>query len=68
MGSRAAGLVQKPVAREDAHEWAKTVVDALNAFAGYQMAELLVAARDAGTPEQRAALAEYEADLRRRSR
>jgi len=37
---------------------------ALNDFAGHQMAELLAAARDAGTPEQRAALAECEADLR----
>jgi len=52
----------------DAREWAETVVDALNDFAGYPMAELVVAARDAGTPEQRAALAEYEADLRRRRR
>jgi hypothetical protein len=49
-----------------AHEWAETVVDVLNDFAGSQMVELLVAARDAGTPEQRAALAEYEADLRHR--
>jgi hypothetical protein len=48
----------------DAHEWAETAVDALNDFAGYQMADILVAARDAGTPEQRAALAEHEADLR----
>jgi hypothetical protein len=52
----------------DAHEWAETVVDALDDFAGHQMAELLAAARDAGTPEQRAALAEYEADLRHRGR
>lgn len=52
----------------DAHEWAETVVDALNDFAGHQVSELLAAARDAGTPEQRAALAEYEADLRRRRR
>lgn len=52
----------------DPHEWAETVVDALNDFAGYQMPELLAAARDAGTPEQRAALAEYEGDLRRRPR
>ena len=52
----------------DAHEWAETVVDALNDFAGHQMSELLAAARDSGTPEQRAALAEYEADLRHRRR
>ncbi len=52
----------------DAHEWAETVVDALNDFAGHQMSELLAAARDSGTPEQRAALAEYEADLRQRRR
>lgn len=51
-----------------AHEWAETVVDALNDFAGHQMSELLAAARDAGTPEQRAAPAEYEADLRHRRR
>lgn len=52
----------------DAHEWAETVVDALNDFAGHQMSELLAAARDAGTPEQRAALAGYEVDLRHRRR
>ena len=52
----------------DAHEWAETVVDALNDFAGYQMEELLGAARDAGTPEQRAALTECDADLLRRPR
>ncbi len=54
--------------KTDAHEWAETIVDALNDFAGHQMAELLAAARHAGTPEQRAALAEYEADLRHRRR
>lgn len=52
----------------DAHEWAETVVDALNDFAGHQTSEMLAAARDSGTPEQRAALAEYEADLRHRRR
>lgn len=51
---------------KEAYEWAETVVDALNDFAGYQMAEILEAAREAGTAEQRDALAEYEDDLRRR--
>jgi hypothetical protein len=50
----------------EAYEWAETVVDALNDFAGYQMDEILEAAREAGTTEQRDALAEYEDDLRRR--
>ena len=49
-----------------AYEWAETVVDALNDFAGYQMDEILAAARDAATPEQREALAEYEDGLHRR--
>lgn len=52
----------------EAYEWAETVVDALNDFAGYQMDESLAAAREAGTAEQRDALAEYEDDLRRRRR
>lgn len=52
----------------EAYEWAETVVDALNDFAGYQMDEVLAAAREAGTAEQRDALAEYEDDLRRRRR
>lgn len=52
----------------EAYEWAETVVDALNDFAGYQMDEILAAAREAGTAEQRDALAEYEDDLRRRRR
>ncbi|MAQ14973.1 MAG: hypothetical protein CMN30_09285 [Sandaracinus sp.] len=50
------------------YEWAETVVDALNDFASYQMDEILAAAREAGTAEQREALAEYEDDLRRRRR
>jgi len=50
----------------EAYEWAETVVDALAAFAGHQMEEILEAARDAATAEQREALAEYEDDLRRR--
>jgi len=49
----------------EAFDWAEAVVDALNGFAGHQMEELLAAAREAGTPEQREALAEYEDDLRR---
>ena len=52
----------------EAYEWAESVVDALNDFAGYQMDEILAAAREAGTAEQRDALAEYEDDLRRRRR
>lgn len=52
----------------EVYEWAETVVDALKDFAGYQMDEILTAARDAGTAEQREALAEYEDDLRRRRR
>lgn len=52
----------------EAYEWAETVVDALNDFASYQMDEILAAARDAGTAEQREALAEYEGDLRGRRR
>lgn len=52
----------------EAYEWAETVVDALNDFAGCQMDEILEAARDAGTAEQREALAEYEDELRRRRR
>ncbi|HCF56999.1 MAG TPA: hypothetical protein DFS52_03255 [Myxococcales bacterium] len=52
--------------RMDAHPWAETVVDALNDFAACEMAEILEAARHAGTAEQRAALTEHEADLRRR--
>ncbi len=52
----------------EAYEWAESVVDALNDFAGYQMDEILAAAREAGTAEQREALAEYEDDLRRRRR
>lgn len=50
----------------DPYEWAETVVDALNDFAGHQMDEILETARESGTPEQREALAEYERDLRRR--
>lgn len=52
----------------EAYEWAETVVDALDDFAGYQMDEMLETAREAGTAEQREALAEYEDDLRRRRR
>jgi hypothetical protein len=52
----------------EAYEWAEAVVDALNDFASYQMDEILAAAREAGTAEQRDALAEYEDDLRRRRR
>ena len=52
----------------EAYEWAETVVDALNDFASYQMDEILAAAREAATAEQRDALAEYEDDLRRRRR
>lgn len=52
----------------EAYEWAETVVDALNDFASYQMDEILKPAREAGTAEQRDALAEYEDDLRRRRR
>jgi hypothetical protein len=51
--------------RLDAHEWAGIVVDALNDFAGHQMAEILEAALGAGTAEQRAALVEQGAALRR---
>lgn len=47
------------------YRWAKTVVDALNDFAGYQMKGILKAARQAGAAEQRVALAEYEGLLRR---
>lgn len=43
-----------------AYEWAETVVDALNDFASHQLDEVLAAAREAGTDEQREALAEYE--------
>ena len=50
----------------DAYEWAETIVDALNDFAGHQMGDILQAAREAATPEQREALAEYEGNLRRR--
>lgn len=52
----------------EAYEWTETVVDALNDFASYQMDDILDAAREAGTAEQRDALAEYEDDLRRRRR
>lgn len=52
----------------EAYEWAETVVDALNDFAGHEIDEILEAAREAGTAEQREALAEYEDDLRRRRR
>jgi hypothetical protein len=52
----------------EAHEWAETVVDALNDFAGYQKTALLAAAREAGSPEQRAALAEHEANLHHHNR
>ncbi len=50
----------------DADAWAVKVVDALNDFASYQLDDILVAARDAGTDAQRAALARHEASLRRR--
>lgn len=46
------------------HEWARTVVDAVNDFAGYKMHDMLAAAREIATPEQRKALAEHEDDLR----
>ena len=52
----------------DARRWAETVVAALNDFAGHCMEELLGAARYAGTPEQRVALALCDGDLRRRPR
>jgi hypothetical protein len=48
------------------HEWAETVTDALNDFAGYDMDEILKTAREIASPEQREALAEYEDNLRRR--
>jgi len=50
----------------DPYDWAETVVDAINDFAGYQMDIILNSAREAATPEQREALEEYEDDLRRR--
>jgi hypothetical protein len=46
--------------------WAEKVVDALSDFAGYQLDEILEAARAAGTAEQREALAAAEGDIRRR--
>jgi hypothetical protein len=49
----------------DPYDWAETVVEALNDFAGYQMEPILAAARDIATPEQREALAEYDDNLRR---
>jgi len=53
----------------DAHDWAgKRVVYALNDLnnlVDHPTAELLAAARDAGTLEQRAALTEYAAAQRR---
>jgi hypothetical protein len=49
-----------------AYEWSQAVIDALNDFADHQMSQILKAAREAGTPEQREALADYEANLRRR--
>lgn len=52
----------------EACEWAETVADALNDFAGYQMDEILAAAREAGTAEQRQALAELDAELLGRRR
>ena len=50
----------------DPHEWAETVVDAINDFAGYQLDTILDAAREIATPEQRQALTEYDGDLHRR--
>jgi hypothetical protein len=50
----------------EAHDWAETVVDALNDFGDYKTAEILEVAREIATPEQRDALAEVEQDLHRK--
>lgn len=50
----------------DPYEWAETVIDALNDFAGSQMDEFLETARGIATPDQRKALADYEGDLHHR--
>ena len=53
-------------ATTEPHDWAESVVDALNDFGGYETAKILDIAREIATPEQRKALAVVEQDVRRK--
>lgn len=48
------------------HDWAETVVDALDDFGGYETNKILQAALEIAAPQQREALAEVERDLLRK--
>lgn len=50
----------------DPYDYAETVVNAINGFAGHEVDVILNAARDIANADQRAALADYECNIRRR--
>ena len=48
----------------EAYDYAEAVVDAINDFAGHEAGAILAAAREIGSPEQNAALDDYECNIR----